>query len=261
MLLGRGHDGPGVVSEAFASLPHDRFDQVEVVRRRGERDVSHRGGQDRQFGLRIGALAVPAQQGVDGMYVVKACRTACDADNGGVAQQAAEAAIDPAYGIGAGAVTAVGQQRGVRSVRATATGCEIPISGGSGTVAESHEARLVALRPAHEAGTLVQVAIAERKPDKFPATQAGGIGERNRLTVDRRLQRRASHGRQAVGRAQQVQELLFREDQRGPLRASIREPRGVGHEAGRVAPPPVQAQAAGRCAGTDGARRGQGARE
>ena len=188
MLLGRGHDGPGVVSEAFASLPHDRFDQVEVVRRRGERDVSHRGGQDRQFGLRIGALAVPAQQGVDGMgvpYVVKACRTACDADNGGVAEQAAEAAIDPAYGIGAGAVTAVGQQRGVRSVRATATGCEIPISGGSGTVAESHEARLVALRPAHEAGTLVQVAIAERKPDKFPATQAGGIGERNRLTVDR----------------------------------------------------------------------------
>ena len=188
VLLGRGHDGPGVVSEAFASLPHDRFDQVEVVRRRGERDVSHRGGQDRQFGLRIGALAVPAQQGVDGMgvpYVVKACRTACDADNGGVAEQAAEAAIDPAYGIGAGAVTAVGQQRGVRSVRATATGCEIPISGGRGTVAESHEARLVALRPAHEAGTLVQVAIAERKPDKFPATQAGGIGERNRLTVDR----------------------------------------------------------------------------
>ena len=37
---------------------------------------------------------------------------------------------------------------------------------------------------------------------------------------------------------------MFGEDQRGPLRASIREPRGVGHAAGRVAAPTVQAQAA-----------------
>ncbi len=100
--------------------------------------MSHRGGQDRQFGLRIGALAVPAQQGVDGMgvpYVVKACRTACDADNGGVAQQAAEAAIDPAYGIGAGAVTAVGQQRGVRSVpRGNGNGLRVHTDQVSGTV-------------------------------------------------------------------------------------------------------------------------------
>jgi hypothetical protein len=55
----------------------DRLDELQVVLRRGDRNVTHVSRQKRQLGLDIGARAVPTQQGLLRKCMTKVMKERC----------------------------------------------------------------------------------------------------------------------------------------------------------------------------------------
>ena len=67
-----GHNQFAVVAgESFACSRPERLDPVQVIVGGGHGSVPHIGGQQRELGLNLGALPIPAQQSIHGKAVTK----------------------------------------------------------------------------------------------------------------------------------------------------------------------------------------------
>src|SRR6185369_3009081 len=64
-----GEERATVTLESAAGRRGERLEKGEVVRGRRDRDVAHRGREDRQLRLNVYAVLVPAEQSVNGVAV------------------------------------------------------------------------------------------------------------------------------------------------------------------------------------------------
>ena len=237
-----------MVGESRTGCARKGFDELQVVRRRDDRDVPHVGGQVGQLRLHIESGAVPSEERVDGESVAKivhAWESTGGGPNAGPPEQCSHGETEAATAVAAAGVrTAMPEERAVRSgwqSPETANPEQVlDLAGGIGR--HRHETRLVELGLADRQRALRRVVVSDGQPRQLPASQPRGGQQLDREAHVLGTHWRGGGAGQRAGGGQQLDDLAVGEDMRPDGLVGWRKQPLVGDEAAGLAAPSIQAQ-------------------